>query len=43
LIINIVYFQEGIMGWLQRKYPEFFGITVDVSTREDGKEAKADG
>ena len=32
LIINIVYFQEGIMGWLQRKFPEFFGITIDHGT-----------
>lgn len=31
LILNIVYFQEGIMGWLMRKYPEWFGITVDPS------------
>ena len=28
LIINIVYFQQGIMGWLQTKYPEMFGIIV---------------
>ena len=26
LIINIVYFQQGIMGWLQTKFPERFGI-----------------
>ena len=31
LIINIVYFQQGIMGWLQSKYPEMFGIVVDQS------------
>jgi len=31
LIINIVYFQQGIMGWLQTKYPEMFGIVVDKS------------
>ena len=29
LIVNIVYFQQGIMGWLQTKYPEKFGIVVD--------------
>ena len=29
LIVNIVYFQQGIMGWLQTKYPEMFGIFVD--------------
>ena len=32
LILNIVYFQQGIMGWLQAKYPERFGIAVDEST-----------
>ena len=32
LIINIVYFQQGIMGWLQVKFPERFGIVVDTST-----------
>ena len=39
LIINIVYFQEGLMGWLQRKYPEFFGIVVDTSSREEKAES----
>ncbi|MGC6484214.1 MAG: branched-chain amino acid ABC transporter permease [Candidatus Puniceispirillales bacterium] len=39
LIVNIVYFQEGLMGWLQRKYPEFFGITVDSGGRDDKQEA----
>jgi branched-chain amino acid transport system permease protein len=39
LIVNIVYFQEGIMGWLQRKYPHFFGIVVDTSSRDSKEEA----
>ena len=34
LIINIVYFQQGIMGWLQTKYPEMFGIVVDQSSSD---------
>jgi branched-chain amino acid transport system permease protein len=34
LIINIVYFQQGIMGWLQSRYPEMFGIIVDRSSNE---------
>ena len=38
LIINIVYFQEGIMGWLQRKFPEFFGITIDHAPPEKDAE-----
>ena len=35
LIINIVYFQQGIMGWLQTKYPEMFGIVVDKSSSDE--------
>jgi branched-chain amino acid transport system permease protein len=29
IIINVVYFQQGIMGWMQEKWPERFGIVVD--------------
>ena len=39
LIVNIVYFQQGIMGWLQTKYPEKFGIIVDQSNVQAKKEA----
>ena len=39
LIINIVYFQQGIMGWLQTRYPERFGITVDPSSTAAKEEA----
>jgi branched-chain amino acid transport system permease protein len=38
LIINIVYFQQGIMGWLKTKYPELFGIVVDTSNIADDDE-----
>jgi branched-chain amino acid transport system permease protein len=41
LIVNIVYFQEGLMGWMQRKYPEYFGIAVDTSARSDKPETPA--
>jgi branched-chain amino acid transport system permease protein len=34
LILNIVYFQQGIMGWLQEKYPERFGIVVDPASSQ---------
>ena len=40
LIVNIVYFQQGIMGWLQSRYPEMFGIIVDkghIQTKKKGK------
>ena len=36
IILNIVYFQQGIMGWLQSKYPEKFGIFVDDKKPEEG-------
>ena len=39
LIVNIVYFQQGIMGWLQAKYPEKFGIAVDPSLTTQKEEA----
>lgn len=29
IIINVVFFQQGIMGWLMEKYPEKFGIVVE--------------
>jgi branched-chain amino acid transport system permease protein len=32
IIINVVYFQQGILGWAQEKWPERFGIRVDVDT-----------
>jgi len=40
IVINVVFFQQGIMGWMQRKWPERFGITVDqrMSASESGKE-----
>jgi branched-chain amino acid transport system permease protein len=39
LIINIVYFQQGLMGWLQTKYPEMFGIVVDDGNKTKKAEA----
>jgi branched-chain amino acid transport system permease protein len=41
LIVNIVYFQQGIMGWLQRKHPEYFGIAVDDTARASSKAASS--
>lgn len=37
IIINIVFFQQGIVGWLQEKYPHWFGIEVE------GQKADAQG
>jgi branched-chain amino acid transport system permease protein len=38
IVVNVVFFQEGIMGWVQRRWPERFGIVVD---RGSGKAADA--
>ena len=38
IIINIVFFQQGIMGWAQDKWPERFGIRVEKS--RGGREVK---
>src|SRR3546814_16432045 len=35
IIINVVFFQQGIPGWVREKWPERFGIIVD----EDRKSA----
>ncbi len=29
IVITVVYFQDGIVGWLMHKRPEWFGIKVD--------------
>jgi branched-chain amino acid transport system permease protein len=31
IIINVVYFQQGIMGWLKDRKPEWFGERVDAA------------
>ena len=36
----MVFFQQGIMGWMREKFPERFGVVVDrrttISSQEDG-------
>ena len=40
IVINVAYFQQGILGWAQDRWPDFFGLTVDESdTREAAAEA----
>lgn len=29
IVITVVYFQDGVMGWLMQQKPEWFGIRVD--------------
>jgi branched-chain amino acid transport system permease protein len=39
IIVNVIFFQQGIMGWVREKWPERFGIVVDrrttISAREE--------
>ena len=37
IVITVVYFQGGLMGWLIQKRPDWFGVRV-VSRRENGSE-----
>ena len=37
IVVTVVYFQDGFMGWLKHTKPEWFGIRVDDgSTRKTG-------
>jgi branched-chain amino acid transport system permease protein len=29
IVFTVVYFQQGIMGWVMEKYPHWFGIRVE--------------
>ncbi|UCH73090.1 MAG: branched-chain amino acid ABC transporter permease [Rhodospirillales bacterium] len=39
IIISVVFFQQGIMGWAQEKWPELFGIEVEEAPAEGEEEA----
>ena len=34
IIITVVFFQQGIMGWMQEKWPAKFGVVVDQTATE---------
>jgi len=40
IIVNIVYFQQGIVGWTRERWPELFGMVVEEDGAEFG-EARA--
>lgn len=42
IIINIVYFQQGLLGWAQEKWPHIFGLTVDDAMSRDGQAEAAE-
>lgn len=39
IVVNVVFFQQGILGWVQEKWPEKFGITVEDAAVESEEEA----
>ena len=41
IIIIVVFFQQGIIGWAQEKWPESFGIFVDTDEVASETELKA--
>jgi branched-chain amino acid transport system permease protein len=40
IVVIVIYFPEGIMGWLREKYPERFGEVVDEADRKAQVEIK---
>ncbi|WP_420402661.1 branched-chain amino acid ABC transporter permease [Nisaea sp.] len=42
IIINIVYFQQGILGWAQDRWPALFGLTVDERMTRTGQTEAAE-
>jgi len=40
IIVNVVFFQQGILGWMREKWPEMFGIEVDRSMSVEGTEGR---
>ncbi len=39
IIIIVVYFQQGIVGWMMDRWPERFGITVEKGDEPETREA----
>ena len=41
IIVNVVFFQQGIMGYLEDKYPHWFGVEVEESNAIDDQAKEA--
>jgi branched-chain amino acid transport system permease protein len=39
IIVTVVFFQQGIMGWMKEKWPEKFGVVIDPAAADSRKEA----
>ena len=40
IVVNVVFFQQGIIGWLQDKRPEWFGIEVEELEEDEEQTAQ---
>ena len=40
IVVIVIYFPEGLMGWLREKYPERFGEVIDEKDRKASVELK---
>ena len=40
IVVIVIYFPEGLMGWLREKYPERFGEVIDEKDRKAQVELK---
>jgi len=40
IVVIVVYFPEGLMGWLREKYPDRFGEVIDEKDRKAQVEIK---
>ncbi len=39
IIVNVVYFQQGIVGWIRTRWPEYFGVRVETVPTQKTEEA----
>lgn len=42
IIVIVIFFQQGILGWAREKWPELFGLTVDRETTAAGRREAAE-
>ncbi len=43
IVVTVVYFQDGLMGWLRVTKPEWFGLTIDEKGNEQSQKAASSG
>ena len=41
IIVNVIFFQQGILGWAMEKWPVFFGVVVDEGQDPEPSQVKA--